>query len=158
MWKDLSFSALKVSRLKILVAMLLVSSVPAVAVLGGDSSSIASDQAHLKASVRVMVRSSYSVHEMLTPTGTTIRQFVSPSGTVFGVAWQGFAPDLQQLLGEHFQEYLEAVESEPSRRGRGVHIDTGDLVLDAGGHMRFVVGRAFLRSQLPSGVSADVVQ
>jgi hypothetical protein len=158
MWKDLSFSALEVSRLKILVAMLLVSCLPALGVLGGDASSIASDQAHLKASVRVIVRSSYSVHEMLTPTGTTVRQFVSPSGTVFGVSWQGFAPDLQQLLGEHFQEYLAAVDSESGRRGRGVHIDTGDLVLDSGGHMRFVVGRAFLRSQLPSGVSADVVQ
>lgn len=158
MWKDLSFSALKVSRLKILMAMLLVCCLPAFGVLGGDASSIASDQAHLKASVRVIVRSSYSVHEMLTPTGTTVRQFVSPSGTVFGVSWQGFAPDLQQLLGEHFQEYLAAVDREPSRRRRGVHIDTGDLVLDSGGHMRFVVGRAFLRSQLPSGVSADVVQ
>ncbi len=158
MWESFSFSAPKVPRLKILVAMLLVSCLPALGVLGGDASSIASDQAHLKASVRVVVRSSYSVHEMFTPTGTTVRQFVSSSGTVFGVSWQGFAPDLQQLLGEHFQEYLAAVDSEPGRRGRGVHIDTGDLVLDAGGHMRFVVGRAFLRTQLPQGVSADAVQ
>jgi len=158
MWKYLSLSAMRVSRLKVLVAILFVCCLPALGELGGDASSIASDQVHLKASVRVIARSSYSVHEMLTPTGTTVRQFVSPSGTVFGISWQGFAPDLQQLLGAHFQEYLAAVDSEPGRRWRGVHIDTGDLVVDAGGHMRFVVGRAFLRSQLPQGVSADVVQ
>ena len=133
-------------------------STPAFAVLGGDVSTVASDGAHLKASVRVLARSSYSVHEMLTPSGTMVREFASPSGTVFGVSWQGFAPDLQQLLGDHFEEYVAAASSQPGWRGRGVHIDTGDLVVETGGHMRFVVGHAWLRSELPQGVTADAVQ
>ena len=124
------------------------------AALGDDVSSIDTDRAHLNASVRVVATQRYSIHEMQTPTGTTIRQFVSPAGRVFAVHWQGFSPDLRQLLGNHFDEYVAAA-SQTSHRGRGVHIENGDLVFDSGGHMRYVVGRAFLRSQLPSGVSSD---
>jgi hypothetical protein len=91
---------------------------------------------------------------MQTQNGSTIRQYVSPAGTVFAVTWQGFAPDLRQLLGSHFDEYMTSA-SQAAHRGRGAHIETGDLVFDSGGHMRYVVGRAFLRSKLPSGVSSD---
>jgi hypothetical protein len=103
------------------------------------------------------VNQRYSIHEMQASTGTIIRQYVSPAGRVFAVSWQGFGPDLQQLLGEHFNEYM-AVASQVAHRGRGVHIETGDLVFDSGGHMRYAVGRAFLRSQLPAGVSSDELQ
>ena len=137
--------------------LLVLAALPAAATLGENVNSLKSDQARLKASVRILPRQFYSVHEMQTPSGTTIRQFVAPDGAVFGVAWQGFAPNLEQLLGDYFQEYFRAA-STPGRRGRGVHIDTGDLVLDSGGHMRYVTGRAFLRSKLPSGVSASDVQ
>jgi Protein of unknown function (DUF2844) len=122
------------------------------AALGDDVSSIDADRAHLNASVRVMPAEGYDIHEMQTPAGTTIRQFVSPAGRVFAVTWQGFSPDLRQLLGEHFDEYMTAA-TQNSHRGRGVHIEIGDMVFESGGHMRYVVGRAFLRSQLPSGVS-----
>ena len=77
-----------------------------------------------------------------------MRQFISPAGMVFAVSWQGSAPDLQQLLGTYFDEFESAATSDPSRRGRGMHVDDGDLVVDTGGHMRFVTGRAFLRSKL----------
>lgn len=141
-----------------LVACIVVlASLPASATLGQDVSSIAADQAHLKTSVRLLTAPFYSIHEMRTAAGTTIRQFVSPNGTVFGVSWQGFPPNLEQLLGDYFQEYVREA-STPGRRGRGVHIDTGDFVLDCGGHMRFVTGRAFLRSQLPAGVNASDIR
>jgi hypothetical protein len=158
MWKYLCLSVFDPLRVTAFVAIFAVSSLPAFGALGGDDSSVASDQARLKASVRVLARPSYSVHEMFTPTGTIVRQFASPAGIVFGISWQGFAPDLQQLLGEHFEEYVVEATSQRGRRGRGVHIDTGDLVVETGGHMRFVVGRAWLRSKLPQGVSADAVQ
>jgi hypothetical protein len=95
---------------------------------------------------------------MRTAAGTVIRQFASPAGTVFAVTWQGTAPDLQQLLGDHFDEYVQAANAQPSRRGRGMRIDNGDFVFESGGHMRFVVGRAFLRSKLPSGVDSDQIR
>jgi hypothetical protein len=112
----------------------------------------------MKASVRVLVGNSYSVHEMHMPAGTVVHQFVSPAGTVFAVTWQGFSPDLQQLLGQYFSEYETALTSQHGRRGRGVYVDTGDLVVETGGHMRFVVGRAFLKSKLPQGVDGDGLQ
>ena len=142
----------------VLHAAIFIMALPAFATLGEDVSSIQSDQAHAKASVRVLVNQLYSVHEMQAPSGTKVREFVSPAGTVFGVAWQGFVPDLRQLLGEHFDEYTQAAQTPSIRRGRGLHIETGDLVFDSGGHMRFITGRAYLRSKLPDGVSADDIR
>jgi hypothetical protein len=145
------------------IAVLLAGSVgglcaPAFATLGEDISSVQNDQTHLNASVRVVAGERYSVQEMQTPTGTTIKQYVSPGGTVFALSWRGFAPDLQQLLGSYFDQYMAAA-SQAGHRWRGVrHIDTGDLVVESGGHMRYVVGRAFLRSKMPSGVSSDDIR
>ena len=141
-----------------IVLMVLCGALPSFAGLGEDVSSIATDQAHLKASVRMVPHQFYSVQEMQTPSGTTVRQFVSPAGTIFGVSWQGSAPDLQQLLGTYFEQFEAASSSMPSRRGRGMRLDTGDLVVETGGHMRFVVGRAFLRSKLPTQVTSDDVR
>jgi hypothetical protein len=141
-----------------LLAVSLSTGVPAFAALGGDLSSVQADQARLQASERVIATQSYTVHEMQTARGTLIRQFVSPEGTVFAVSWQGWAPDLEQLLGAYFDQYVQAAQAQPGRRARGVHIDTGDFVLESGGHMRSVSGRAFLRSKLPSGVTSDQVR
>jgi hypothetical protein len=141
-----------------LLAVSLAAGVPAFAALGGDLASVQADRAHLQASERIIPTQNYTVHEMQTARGTLIRQFVSSGGTVFAVSWQGSAPDLEQLLGAYFDQYVEAAQAQPGRRARGVHIDTGDFVLESGGHMRFVSGRAFLRSKLPSGVTSDQVR
>lgn len=141
-----------------MLAISLATAATAFAALGGDLSSIQADQARLRASERIIPTQKYTVHEMQTARGTRVRQFVSPEGTVFAVSWQGSAPDLEQLLGSYFDQYVQAAQAQPSRRGRGIHIDTGDFVLESGGHMRFVTGRAFLRSKLPSGVTSDQVR
>jgi len=140
------------------VLIVVCATLPAFAALGQDVSSVTTDQAQFKASVRMVPHQFYSVQEMQTPSGTTVRQFVSPAGKVFAVAWQGSAPDLLQLLGTYFDEFESVATSEPSRRGRGMHLDHGDLVVDTGGHMRFVVGRAFLRSKLPAKVTSDDIR
>jgi len=157
MWNQLVRRRLKPYTALCLLIPVLLSS-PAFCALGEDVSSVATDQVHMKASVRVLAANSYSIHEMKTPAGTTVRQFASPSGVVFAVTWQGFSPDLQQLLGEHFDEYVASVSSQHARRGRGVYLDTGDLVVETGGHMRFAVGRAYLRSKVPQGVDANALQ
>jgi hypothetical protein len=138
----------------VVISVLFLYSPQSFAALGDDASSINADEAHLNASVRVTARAYYSIHEMQTAKGTVIRQYVSPAGRVFAITWKGFSPDLQLLLGDHFNEYLVAA-SQTAHHGRGVHVETNDLVFDSGGHMRYVVGRAFLRSQIPSGVSTD---
>lgn len=130
---------------------------PSFATLGQDVSSIQSDKAHLNASVQVMAKQLYSVQQMRTAKGSTVRQYVSPGGTVFAVSWQGFSPDLRQLLGDYYNEYMAAA-AQAAHRGRGVRVDTGDLVVETGGHMRYVVGRAFLRDKIPAGVSVDEIR
>jgi hypothetical protein len=132
---------------------------PAFATLGEDVSSVQSDQARMKAAVRFLPGQAYAVHEMRVPSGTVVREFVSPAGAVFGVTWQGsFAPDLRQLLGAHFEEYVQAAQTPANRRGRGLHIETDDMVFESGGHMRFITGRAYLRSKMPQGVRADEIR
>ena len=150
---------LKMSGIAGFGVLLPLLAIPAFATLGEDAASIQADQVQMKASARILPAQLYSVHEMQTTTGTTIREFVSPAGSVFAVTWQGpFAPDLRQLLGQHFEIYNQAARDPAGRRGRGLHIESGDLVFDSGGHMRFITGRAYLQSKLPSGVRADDVQ
>lgn len=152
--------SLKLARtchLGLLAALVSLVITPLFASLGEDVSSIRSDQLQLKASARVLPGRLYSVHEMQTPSGTVIRQFVSPAGTVFAVTWRGFPPNLRQLLGSYFGEYVQAASRQTASRGRSFHLDNGDLVVDSAGHMRSVVGRAFLRQKMPSGVSGDEI-
>ncbi len=152
-------NGLRVVHRGAILACLFVIALPAFATLGEDLSSIRSDQVHMKAAARVLPGQFYSIHEMQSPTGTAIREFVSPAGIVFGVAWQGpSTPDLRQLLGSHFDEFVQAVQSSASRRARGRHVETGDLVFDSGGHMRFIVGRAFLRSKIPAGADVNAIR
>lgn len=132
---------------------------PAWGELGANVSSVQADQAKLKGSLKVTSSANYQIHEIQTAQGTTVREYVSPSGTVFGVAWQGqFAPDLRQLLGSYFDEYMQAA-AQTRKTGRGpVTIQTSDLVVQRGGHMRFLVGRAYLPQMVPQGVSADEIK
>src|SRR5450755_5113228 len=97
------------------VALLIqAASVPAFAALGADASSIASDGLQMKGMVRVSAAQAYSVHEIETPSGTLVREYVSPAGKVFAVAWRGpKMPDLQQTLGVYFKQYSEAPRSQP---------------------------------------------
>ena len=154
------FSCAKATLLRgiVLLFTLLVCS-SAFAILGQDVSSVQADGARIKAAVNVLPGRSYSVHEMRTPSGTVVKEFASPAGQVFGVSWQGpSTPDLRQLLGEYFDQFMQAAQTTP-RMYRGVlHVETGDLVVESNGHMRFKMGRAYLRSKLPEGVVADNVR
>lgn len=131
----------------------------AFATLGQDVSSVESDRLRMNAEARVTPGQQYSIHEIRAGNGTKIREYVSPAGTVFAVAWQGpTVPDLRQLLGDHFDEYMRAAQMPPRVHTRAVHLETDDLIFESGGHMRFIVGRAYLRSKLPPGVRDDQIQ
>src|SRR5208282_6780531 len=70
---------------------------PAFAALGASLDSVQSDQVRLQASIRITVAGSYRIHEMTAPTGTIVREYVSLTGRVFGVTWQGpFIPEMHQ--------------------------------------------------------------
>jgi len=142
------------------IVILLILALPTLAwaALGGDESSVQADQAQMGASVRITRAATHTVHELQAPGGLVVREYVSPSGTVFGIAWQGASkPDLKQLLGGHFEEVQQAVQRRGVRRGPVVINEPG-VVFEMGGHMRAFAGRAYLPQLLPSGVQADALR
>jgi Protein of unknown function (DUF2844) len=143
--------------------LFLVVSLPVVAfaALGGDESSVQADQAQMHASLRTTHNAAYTLHELQAADGHVVREYVSPSGSVFGLAWQGPSkPDLQQLLGTHFDEYMQAAQAAlAKRRGHGpLVVNLPGMVVVSGGHMRAFSGRAYLPQMLPQGVNADAIQ
>ncbi len=158
----LSALLLTVLRLRYIAAVaLLASALPAFASLGGDVTSVEADRAQMAASVRVTQPSgTYSVHEIQSPQGTVVNEYVSPAGKVFAVTWRGqFMPQMQQILGNYFAEYSAALQTQQRRYGhRPLNIQRPDLVVQTGGRMRDYFGRAYVPGMLPQGVSADAIR
>jgi Protein of unknown function (DUF2844) len=144
----------------LMLAQLLASafSAPAWAALGDSMASITSDSQALAAHPRVAQRAAFTVHEMQTPTGTVIREFVAPSGVVFAVSWRGpFKPSMPLLLGQYFGDYARAPRSPGSTRSHLV-IEQPQLVVHAGGHMRSFAGIAYVPKLLPANVAETDLQ
>lgn len=144
-------------RLAVL-AIVLSRAAPSWAVLGEPLGSVVEDQQRLHGELRSAGGEGYSVHEITGADGTVVRQYASPSGLVFGVAWHGpFVPDLARLLGSHFADYRQAVRSSVRRRGP-LAVRTDRLVVETGGHMRAFRGRVYLPGAVPAAVSEAVVR
>jgi hypothetical protein len=115
----------------------------------------------MKASVRVKQAANYSVHELQATGGSTVREYVSPEGKVFAVAWEGPArPDLEQLLGPYYQQAVQAVQASKSQRvgRRPISIQQPNLVVQMGGHQRAFSGRAFIPDMMPSAVRNEEIR
>jgi hypothetical protein len=110
-------------------------------------------------SARSEIRESFSVRTTQSDT-TTVREFISPSGVVFAVAWSGIAqPDLSILLGTYNGEYESALKGSMRQRGRRSRsIRTDRVVVEHWGHMRSLSGRAYDPSLIPGGVSLGDIQ
>jgi hypothetical protein len=134
----------------------------ATATLGGDVTTVQADRVQMKgALLRITSTQTFTVHEMRSPDGTTVREYVSPTGKVFGVAWEGpSTPDLQQLLGSYYDEYQRVARTARARRrGRGpLFIQENGLVVQRSGHQRSFVGRAYDPQLLPNGVGAEAIE
>jgi hypothetical protein len=129
------------------------------AALGALAASVDADQAHMKATREAKAQGLYTVHEMTLPSGTVVREFVETAGgRVFAVAWRGpFMPDLQQLLGEHFDTFAQ--EAARGGVGRGaVAVDKPAVVVHSGGQMRSFAGFAYIPGQLPQGVQVATLR
>jgi len=130
------------------------------ATLGEAADSISSDGKVLSAVQRsTTVRSGYTVHE-IDSASTVVREYVSTSGVVFGIAWNGLShPDLTQLLGSYTGEYQEALLRTPRIKGsRSLQVKTSGIVVEKWGHMRNLQGRAYVPSLIPPGVSVDEIK
>jgi hypothetical protein len=138
--------------------MMLVLPVPASAALGANVASVQADQIQMNGTLRSTDAGKYTQYEIQTPSGTLVREYVSSAGAVFAVAWEGPSlPDLKQLLGTYFEQYVKATKSQGGRAGPRV-IQQSGLVVHAGGHMRAFLGRAYVPQMLPEGVNPEEVQ
>jgi hypothetical protein len=97
----------------------------------------------------------YDIHETTLADGSTVRQYVSHSGTVFAVAWSGRGlPSLQVLLAKHYDEYVTAAAAH-----RGSHhvfnVATPDLVVSITRITRASSGRVHVPALVPAGTSVQ---
>jgi len=144
-----------------IVLLILALPLPAMAALGGDVASVQEDRAQMKGTLKTTEGTSFTLHEIKGAAGTVVREYVSPDGEVFGVAWQGPAiPNFQQILGNYFQTFSGAAQAQrAAHRGRGpLYIQQPGLVVESTGHMRTFSGRAFDPGKLPQGVSANDIR
>ena len=149
------------TKAPILTLTLLAITLPAFGALGGDVTTVEADTAHMQGSLRITHSGAYAVHEIQTPTGTVIREYASASGKIFAVAWRGpWLPDMQQLLGDYFQQFADAAQTQGNQRlGRKpLQITQPGFVLQQFGHMRSFTGRAYIPEMLPPGVSPEAIQ
>jgi hypothetical protein len=104
----------------------------------------------------------YTVSVATLADGTLVREYVGQSGAVFAVSWHGpHMPDLSALLGSYFAGYLDTVNQQHAQQGSAfgpANVQRSDVVVQTGGHMGAYVGRAWLPSGLPVGVSSDDIQ
>jgi hypothetical protein len=131
---------------------------PLWAALGEPEQSVEADRVRLAGQLKRTAMQGYTLHEITVPGGRVVREFVSPAGTVFGVAWEGpTMPDLSQLLGSYFSLFQTASAS-PHRRHGPLYVQSGPLVVASGGHMRDFHGFAYVTDLIPASVSKDVIR
>ena len=128
------------------------------ATLGETATSTEIDRVAMNATLRMLPTALYTVHEIQTPSGTTLREYVSSDGTVFAVAWQGpVMPDLRQVLGSYFDRYTAGAAAKHAGH-RHVEVRESDLVVQSSGHMRSFSGKAYLPQLLPQGVTVGEIR
>lgn len=131
----------------------------AFASLGDNADSVERDRQALRGTKKITTQNSYQIHE-ITSGGGTVREYLSASGVVFAVVWSsGGEPDLNQLFGNYYQEYenAEPQASHPSRRAP-LRVRSENIVVEKSGHMRAILGRAYILKQIPPGVSVNEIQ
>lgn len=130
-------------------------SMPALAHLGGDASSVDADRQMFHAQLTSMAMPLYRRHEIRTESGMLLHEYETPGGTVFAVSWHGaLPPDLQQLFGNYYQRFQSAA---PASVRPGMHrqltIAAPDLVVQSMARTRAYQGTAYIPSLVPAGVS-----
>jgi hypothetical protein len=128
------------------------------AVLGGPPEQFNTQGTTVVSGVSSAV-SNYVTRDTMLATGTHVREYVSGSGVVFAITWDGpFLPDLKALLGKHF-DAMVAESARLPRAGRShITINRPEVVINSGGHMRAYEGSAWIPAEFPSGFTADDVR
>ncbi|MFL9869451.1 DUF2844 domain-containing protein [Paraburkholderia fungorum] len=135
---------------------------PAAGSVSAAQSVMRSASSAASSSSAALAPSSYTVRETTLGNGTVVREYLAADGSVFGIAWRGpQMPDLNDLLGSYFPQYVAGVKAARAARGgaRGpVAVDQSSLAVRSGGHMGAFNGQAWLPQALPAGVSGSDIQ
>lgn len=127
--------------------------------LGERVESVQRDQSALRgATAKVTARAHCDVHEVTTAQGATVREYVSPDGTVFATTWSGPSmPDLKVLLASHHAEYLAGAQA---RRGNHhvLALDSDRLVLRVMKLPRGLAGSAHVPALVPPGMDVQDIR
>jgi hypothetical protein len=148
-------------RAALSVALVLIpGTIPASATLGQPEASVTTDQLHMKSEHRIQTFQNYKVHELSSAKGATIREYVSPQGSVFGITWQGRStPDMTQLLGTYLNNMQTATPAQTKiLPRRGMSVKTDDFVYSNFCRMGMCRGSAYVPSLIPSNVSVEVMR
>ena len=144
-----------------LAVMVLAAARQGEATLGESADSVARDRTALSAQKRASTaRNGFTIQEFEL-NGTFVREYISPSGIVFAIAWNGLTyPDLTPLLGSYAEEYTAAQRQTPRRPGINRHhaVQTDRVVVEKWGHMRNLQGRAYAPALIPPGVSIEEIK
>jgi hypothetical protein len=143
------------------IALMSLMTTQSFATLGGSSASAQIDRVKLNAAKHELSSNSqlYNVDTYEVAPKINIREYVSKTGIVFGVSWNGpMKPDLRQLLGQ-YNASLTAEFAKRPRRGRSpVYIKRPDVVIESNGHPRYFFGRAYIPAAIPRGVLESEIQ
>lgn len=115
---------------------------------------------HLHKAKASAVHRTYTVQQMQLETGTLVQEYLSPTGVVFAITWQGpVLPNLQALLGNYFpvlQQKVAQAQQNGQQRGR-ILMQTPGLVLSSTGRMGDFKGHAYAPDLVPAGVNMQTL-
>lgn len=144
----------------------LLATMPAWAALGG-APSFHGVPSTPSSALRVMSASGkaaapWSINTMTQDGDTVIREYLDSSGKVFAVSWRGpRIASIDTLLGSYFPAWEKGLAAAHAARGGGygpVVLREPGLVVETGGHMGSLLGRAWLPKALPQGFTTDLIQ
>lgn len=128
------------------------------AALGGPPEQFNTEGTTVVSSVSSTV-SNYFTRDTTLATGTHVREYVSRSGVVFAVTWDGpFLPDLKALLGKYFDMMVAESAAAPKAGRSRLAVNRPEVVINSGGHMRAFEGSAWIPAGFPAGFTADDVR
>jgi uncharacterized protein DUF2844 len=93
--------------------------------------------------------------------GTKIHEYATGDGLIFAYTWEGpTMPNLDGLLGRYSVSYrAKAAELAGARNSlHASRVAQPDMIVDSGGQMRSYVGRAWLPTVIPPGISPADLQ
>lgn len=102
----------------------------------------------------------YTVHQTVLPTGTVVREFVTPGGLVFALSWAGpVLPDLGEFFGDYYAAFQEAARQRRAAgmRGGALVLQQASLVLVSRGRMGNFDGHAYVPALVPAGVAIETL-